>query len=168
MSYDSYYWREWEEYFPDDDERAEAQERMKSLAERYDPHGVEYNGEPGKGFSILVIDEAGGVNSFWIDLWVSGNNVDFDWNDVVINVSYSCGQWYELQQGDRVIAEKAFDAAFEYAEQLGLIVQLPNGDWRYANPDEYAVRRDAVVSLARKARANRAKGVGKITGRFRF
>ncbi len=162
----TYFWREWEEYFPDEDERAEAQERMKAEAEEYDPVGVEYDGEPGDGFSIKVIDRSGGVNDFWIDLWLSHGDIEMDWNDVVYYRHYQ--GWYILEQGEELIAEKAFDAACEYAEGLGLIVKLPNGDWRYANPDEYAVRRDAVASLARKARANRAKGVGKLTGRFRF
>ncbi len=164
----SYFWREWEEFYPDPEERAEAEEDMKTLAENYDPRGVDYDGEPGDGFSIKVIDQSGGVSDFWIDLWLQMNDICMDWNDIVINTHFSDGQWYLLQQGDETIAEMAFDAACEYAEKLGLIVQLPNGDWRYANPDEYAVRRDAIVSLARKAKANQAKGVGKLTGRFRF
>lgn len=159
-------WREWREYYPDEDERAEAYERMKAEAEEYDPVAVKYDGEPGEGFSIMVIDRSGGVSDFWIDLWLEDGDVEQDWNDIVRDRYYQA--WYILEQGEELIAEKAFDAAFGYAMNLGLIVQLPNGDWRYANPDEYAVRRDAVVSMTRKAGANRAKGVGKLTGRFRF
>lgn len=158
----------WAEFYPDPEERAEAEEEMKTLAENYNPCAVDYDGEPGDGFSIKVIDQSGGVNDFWIDLWLDRQDVCMWWNDIVINTRFSDGQWRVLQQRDETIWDKAFETTFEYAKKLGLIVQLPNGDWRYANPDEYAVRRDAIVSLARKAKANQSKGVGKLTGRFRF
>lgn len=165
----SQFWEEfWEEMYPDRDERAEARKRFKETVQRYDPKGVEYDGDPETGFAVLVKDQAGGINDFWVDVWIDKADVDVDWNDIVRGYFYDSQKMYILQQDDSTVADSAFDAAVRYLTELGLIVQLPNGDWRYANPDEYAVRRDAVVSLARKARANRAKGVGKITGRFRF
>ncbi len=164
----SYSESDWKEFFPDPDERAEAKEKMASLAQSYDPAGVKYDGDPEQGFFVKVIDKAGAVNDFWVDIWIDKRDIEEDWNDIVVDTWFRGGQWYLLQQEDPIITEKAMDAAFEYICDLGLIVQLPNGDWRYANPDEYAVRRDAIVSLARKAKANQAKGVGKLTGRFRF
>ena len=165
MSKSTYFWAE---MYPDRDERAEAIERFKENALKYDPVGVKYDGEPGEGFSVCVIDRAGAINDFWVDVWIDKRDIAEDWNDIVRNMKYDFEKMYILQQEDPVIAEKAMDAAFRYIFDLGLIVQLPNGDWRYANPDEYAVRRDAIVSLARKAKANQSKGVGKLTGRFRF
>jgi len=136
--------------------------------QRYNPAGVKMDGEPGDGFSVLVVDQSGGLPNLWVDVWLKAGDVEIDWNQYIFNDRDRDDRYLLEVESNPIVADRAMGAAYQYLQDLGYIVQLPNGEWRYGNPDTYAQRRNVLVSLGRKAKANQNRGISKIIGRSDF
>ena len=135
---------------------------------RYDPAGVKYDGDPESGFSVMVVDRAGGLPNFWVDCFIRGGDPMTEWNQYIFfDRDYDDRLRKGLQNNPKV-AERATDAALNYLMELGVVVQNSSGRWRYGNPDVYAQRRNVIASLGRKAKANKNRGWAKLTGRTEF
>ena len=135
---------------------------------RYDPAGVKYDGDPESGFSVMVVDRAGGLPNFWVDCFIRGGDPMVEWNQYIFfDRDYDDRLRKGLQNNPKV-AERATDAALNYLMELGVVVQNSNGRWRYGNPDVYAQRRNVIASLGRKVKANKNRGWAKLTGRTEF
>ena len=135
---------------------------------RYDPAGVKYEGDPGSGFSVLVVDRAGGLPDFWVDCWIEGGDPMTDWNQLLFFTKDYDDRLRQGLQKNPSVSEKAMDAALNHLMELGLIAQIDSGRWRYANPDVHAVRRGAITSMGRKAKSNKNRGWAKLVGRSDF
>lgn len=136
--------------------------------QRYNPAGVQIDGEPGDGFSVLVVDRSGGLPNLWVDCYLRAGDVEEEWNQYIFNDRDSGDRYILEVQSNPIVADRAYSAALQYLQDLGYIVQLPTGEWRYGNPDTYAQRRNVLVSLGRKAKANQSRGIAKIMGRSDF
>ena len=143
-------------------------DETENAIKRYNPAGVEINGEPDEGFSVLLVDQNGGLPNLWVDVQLRAGNVEEDWNQCHFNDRDRGDRYLLYLQRTPEVADRAFSAALQYLQDLGYIVQLPNGEWRYGNPDTYAQRRNVLVSLGRKAKANQNRGISKIIGRSDF
>ena len=135
---------------------------------RYDPAGVKYDGDPQRGFSVMVVDRAGGLPDFWVDCFIKGGDPVTEWNQYIFFTKDYDDRLRQGLQRNPSVSEKAMDAALNYLMELGVVIQNSSGRWRYGNPDVYAQRRNVITSMGRKAKANKNRGWAKLAGRTEF
>lgn len=133
---------------------------------RYDPVGVGYDGDPGKVYSVLVVDRAGGLPDVRVRCRIKEGEIKWMWDPRT-----SHGMMGDMELRDLVLCNpdvlrKANAAAVDHLSWMGLIVRDDNGLWRCSDPGIRALK-GRVVSMCRRAKVSIGRGLTGLTGRVR-
>lgn len=143
----------------DTEEEEEEDDRwVDEYAQMYNPVGVEFTGEPGEGFSVMLMDSDDCEGCLWMDAWIEHNDVEMDWNNHQFNLRDPAQvDWMKIQENP-IICDKAMDATMQFLVDKGCFIPLQNGDWTYGN---YGARLDRYMRTnkrrTKKARASSDK-----------
>lgn len=134
--------------------------------QRYDPVGVGYDGGSGKGYSVLVVDRAGGLPDVWVCCRIKEGEIKWMWDPRT-----SQGMMGDRELRDLVLCNpdalrKANAAAVDHLSWMGLIVRDDNGLWMRSDPGIRALG-GRMVSMCRRARIGIGRGLTGLAGRVR-
>lgn len=117
--------------FSDEEIKSIKAELLDNLITNFDASKLtEAKGDAKDGYSVTVTEKNSGM-PFVIDVWIRGDDVQYDWNQYIFNKYDEGDMQRRTIQSDADVFEAATDAAIDYLEAKGLIAQGEDGKWSY-------------------------------------